>query len=98
MTKWDALLLNTLAAVCSDPIGHLDQVRSDIALATYAAARATVDNPMMAELAMLAGQFESLLAERQSARWSRLKLDAGLAVSSALRRRSADLNRQLAAG
>lgn len=98
MTKWDALLLNALAALCADPIGHRDQQRTDIDLAVFAASRATLHNPKVAELAVFAGQFADAITDRGSARWSRLKLDAGLAVSSALRQRCVDLNRQLAQG
>lgn len=98
MTRWDALLLNAMAALCSDPIGDRDEQWTDIATAVSAAAKATLDNPKVAELAVLAGQFEAAFADRGSARWSRLKLDGGRLVASALRQRCADLIRQLEQG
>ena len=98
MTRWDALLLNALAALCADPIGHRDEQERDLDFALIAGPKATLSDPRMARLASFASAFGAAWPDRGSARWSRLKLDAGMEVSSALRDRCADLSRQLSAG
>lgn len=98
MTKWDALLINALGALCADPIGHPEEQERDLEFALMAGPKATLSDPQMGRLAALASEFRVAWPERGSARWSRLKLDAGLEVSSALRGRCADLGRQLSAG
>ncbi|MFT3973304.1 MAG: hypothetical protein QM699_07605 [Amaricoccus sp.] len=97
MTKWDALLVNALAALCTDPIGHRDDQERVLGFALVAAPKATLSDPQLAKLATFASAFQAAWPERGSAHWARLKLEAGLEVSSALRDRCADLGRQLSA-